>query len=510
ILRRLRQIPNRGRTKVLIVGAGDAGAMLARELYQRYYNTKELIGFVDDDPYKQNKILFGVRVLGACQNVSALSKKYAIDEIIIAMPSVEGLTIRKIIKECQTTACSIKTVPGLFELLDGKITVQQLRNVELEDLLRRDPVSLDMPQIIKQLANKRVLVTGAGGSIGSELCRQIAKMKPASLYLVGKGENSIYEIERELKNKYPQLSIEPIIADVRDQQRINSLFSRIKPQIVFHAAAHKHVPLMERQPEEAVRNNIFGTQVVAEATDRCNGEIFILISTDKAVNPTSVMGATKRVAEMIIQNLNKVSATKYAAVRFGNVLGSRGSVVPLFKKQIAAGGPLTITHPEMKRYFMTIPEASQLVLQAGAMAKGGEVFVLDMGQPIKIVDMACDLIKLSGLVPYKDIEINFTGIRPGEKLFEELLTAEEGTNATQHSKIWNANLKEVDEAKLYKGLIDMKQAGRQQEIINLLASLVPTYSQGGEEKQQAAAAAKREAVGKECMDRLNPLPAGIN
>jgi FlaA1/EpsC-like NDP-sugar epimerase len=461
--------------KVLIVGAGDAGAMIAREINHRYYETKQLVGFIDDDQYKNKQRLFGVKVLGNRQDIKKIVNEHGIDEIIIAMPSAGGTIIREIIHECKKTKCSLKILPGIYELIDGDVTVQQLRNVEVEDLLGRDPVKLDVEQIASYLKGKRVLVTGAGGSIGSELCRQIAKMGPNSLTLLGKGENSIYEIHSELKEKFKALAIEPIIADVRDKERIHTIFSQVKPQVVFHAAAHKHVPLMEAQPMEAVRNNIFGTKTVAEAADEFGAEAFVMISTDKAVNPTSVMGATKRVAELIIQNLSKKSDTKFVAVRFGNVLGSRGSVIPLFKKQIAKGGPVTITHPDMQRYFMTIPEASQLVLQAGAIAKGGEVFVLDMGEPVKIVDMACDLIELSGLVPHKDIKIEFSGLRPGEKLFEELLTAEEGTASTKHEKIFVANLKAVDEEKLQRRLMTLKAIKHSDEVIQTLEALLPTY-----------------------------------
>jgi FlaA1/EpsC-like NDP-sugar epimerase len=460
---------------VLIVGAGDAGAMIAREINHRYCDTKKIIGFIDDSDYKNNQKLFGAKVLGKCHDIAKIVVDYEVTEIIIAMPSVEGNVLRQIVHECKVTKCSVKTLPGIYELIDGKVSVQQLRNIDLEDLLRREPVKLDLEQIASYLAGKRVLVTGAGGSIGSELCRQIVKMSPKTMILLGKGENSIYEIDHELRGKYPELIIEPIIADVRDEQRIHSVFKEFKPQVVFHAGAHKHVPLMEAQPSEAVRNNIFGTKTVAEAADRAGTEIFVMISTDKAVNPTSVMGATKRVAELIIQNISKTSNTKFVAVRFGNVLGSRGSVIPLFKKQIAQGGPITITHPDMKRYFMTIPEASQLVLQAGALAKGGEVFVLDMGEPVKIVDMASDLIQLSGLEPHKDIKIEFSGLRPGEKLFEELLTAEEGTTSTKHQKIFVANLKKVDEQKLYHGLTMLKNEISDKRVIEIIMSLVPTY-----------------------------------
>lgn len=460
---------------VLIVGAGDAGATIAREISNRYYNVKKIVGFIDDSPYKISKTLFGSKVVGNRKNIRKVVEQHQVDEIIIAMPSVEGSIVRDIICDCKKTKCTIKTVPGLYELIDGKVSISQLRNVDLEDLLRRDPVKLDLEQIAGYIKGKRVIVTGAGGSIGSELCRQIAKIEPASISLLGKGENSIYEIHRELSSKYPDLKLDPIIADVRDKSRIISIFGSVKPQVVFHAAAHKHVPLMEAQPVEAVHNNIFGTKTVAEAADRANAEVFVMISTDKAVNPTSVMGATKRVAELIVQNLSRVSNTKFVAVRFGNVLGSRGSVVPLFRKQIAAGGPITITHPDMTRYFMTIPEASQLVLQAGALARGGEVFVLDMGEPVKIVDMARDLIELSGLVPDKDINVEFTGLRPGEKLFEELLTAEEGTTSTKHKKIFVANLKVINEEKLQRELFELQSVKDNDEIVKVIENLLPAY-----------------------------------
>lgn len=475
IMHNLRQKRTEQSTKVLIVGAGDAGAIIAREINHRYYETKQLVGFIDDDQYKNRQRLFGVRVLGNRQDIKQIVSEHGVSEIIIAIPSAGGTIIREIIHECKKTKCTLKILPGIYELIDGNVTVQQLRNVEVEDLLGRDPVKLDVEEVAGYLKGKRVLVTGAGGSIGSELCRQIAKMAPGSLTLLGKGENSIYEINSELNGKYKNLDIEPIIADVRDKERIRDIFREIKPQVVFHAAAHKHVPLMESQPVEAVRNNIFGTKTLAEAANEFGAEAFVMISTDKAVNPTSVMGATKRVAELIIQNLSKKSHTKFVAVRFGNVLGSRGSVIPLFKKQIAKGGPITITHPDMQRYFMTIPEASQLVLQAGAIAKGGEVFVLDMGKPVKIVDMASDLIELSGLVPDKDIKINYTGLRPGEKLFEELLTAEEGTTSTKHQKIFVANLKVVNEEKLHRGLGDLINSKHSDEVIQALEKLLPTY-----------------------------------
>lgn len=474
VVHHLRQRRSVEHANVLIVGAGDAGAVLARELLQRE-EKRRIVGFADDDVYKHNKLLNGFKVLGARKDIPFIVRTHFINEIIIAMPSAGGSVIRETLELCKATGCSVTILPGIYELVDGKVTIQQLRQVNLEDLLRRDAVHLDTEGLQRYLSGKRVLVTGAGGSIGSELSRQIAKFNPEQMILLGKGENSIYEIHRELNESRLPFPIHPVIADVRDQERIRSIFAKYMPQVVFHAAAHKHVPLMEAQPEEAVHNNIFGTKSVADAANEFGVEIFIMISTDKAVNPTSVMGATKRAAELVIQHMNSISQTKYAAVRFGNVLGSRGSVVPLFRKQIAQGGPITITHPEMKRYFMTIPEASQLVLQAGALAHGGEVFVLDMGEPIKIVDMACDLVQLSGLVPYQDIDIRFTGLRPGEKLFEELLTAEEGTSATKHEKIFTANLPAVDSKRIQRCLLGLWGASQRNEVTAILDELVPSY-----------------------------------
>jgi len=461
---------------VLIVGAGNTGALIARQIQQNHRLSKKIVGFADDARSKCGQMLLGFKVLGNRKDLKRLVAEYQVDEIIIAIPTMTRQQLTQIIQDCRQTGCRVKIVPALDELINGRPVIEQLRDVNLEDLLRREPVKLNLEKVAGYLKGKRVLVTGAGGSIGSELCRQIVRLQPDSLILLGKGENSIYEIEQELHERYPGLSIEPVIADVRDQKRIRAIFARTRPEAVFHAAAHKHVPLMELQPEEAVQNNVFGTRNVAEAAHAYGVDIFVMISTDKAVNPTSVMGTTKRVAEQIIQSINLVSRTKFVAVRFGNVLGSRGSVVPLFKKQIAAGGPVTITHPEMKRYFMTIPEAVQLVLQAGSMAQGGEVFVLDMGEPVKIYDMACALIELAGLRPGRDIEIRFTGLRLGEKLFEELLTAEEGTSATAHEKIFVANLQSIDLQKLERGLTQLQQVRFPQEIRRILAELVPTYS----------------------------------
>ena len=470
-----RQI-QRKKNKVLIVGAGDAGAMLLREIERYHIANRQVVGFIDDDKNKTGKILLGVKVLGTRNELIKIASEKGIDEIIIAMPSVKGKEIKAIINICKQTNCKLTILPGLYEIIEGKVSISQLRPVDIEDLLGRDPVKLDTTAVKEYLAGKIVLITGAGGSIGSEIVRQVAKMQPKKLLLLGKGENSIYEITQELKINSPEVKTVPIIADIRDKERIKAIMDYFKPQVVFHAAAHKHVPLMEYQPAEAVRNNILGTKVVADEAAAHNVETFVMISTDKAVNPTSVMGCTKRVAEMYVQSMNKNSGTRFVAVRFGNVLGSRGSVIPLFKKQIAKGGPVTVTHPDMKRYFMTIPEASQLVLQAGAMAKGGEVFVLDMGEPVRIYDLAKDLITLSGLIPDKDIEIKITGLRPGEKLFEELLSAEDGTEKTTHKKIFTARIKEIDKAGLDKEISKILEITDGEEVVATLQKIVPTYT----------------------------------
>lgn len=461
--------------KVLVIGAGDAGAMLAREIERYHSGKRKIIGFIDDDRDKQGKTMFGIRVLGSRYDIEQVVADTDANEIIIAMPSVKGKEIKEIIDVCKNTNCKLTILPGVYEIIEGTVSVNQLRPVEVEDLLGRDPVKLDTKNVSAYITGKVVLITGAGGSIGSEICRQVAKMQPQKMLLLGKGENSIYEISQELSIEYPQIRKVSIIADVRDEERINGIMDYFHPNVVFHAAAHKHVPLMEYQPMEAVRNNVLGTKVVAEAASKNGVETFIMISTDKAVNPTSVMGCTKRVAEMFVQSMNSISETRFAAVRFGNVLGSRGSVIPLFKKQIAKGGPVTVTHPDMKRYFMTIPEASQLVLQAGAMAEGGEVFVLDMGEPVKIYDLARDMITLSGMIPEVDIEIKFTGLRPGEKLFEELLSAEDGTEATQHKKIFTAMIKCVDKTKLDFQIRRLLEQTTGDNVVEVLKETVPTY-----------------------------------
>jgi FlaA1/EpsC-like NDP-sugar epimerase len=428
---------------VLIIGAGEAGAMVVRELRNHPALGLEPVGFVDDAG-KQGLYLLDLPVLGRRDDIPDLVAEWGIDEIIIAMPSASGKVIREIEDICKKTGAGLKTIPGVYDLIDGKISVSQIREVQLEDLLGREPVQLDMDGIAAYLQGKVIMVTGAGGSIGSELCRQIIRFYPKALILVDNTENNLFEIEMELCDRCPKMTLQGELADVRNQRRIRDIFKKYRPQVIFHAAAYKHVPMMERFPELAVSNNIFGTYVVAQAACDYEAETFILVSTDKAVNPANVMGASKRAAEMVVQYLNQECErenrkTRFAAVRFGNVLGSRGSVVPIFKRQIAQGGPVTVTHPEMVRYFMTIPEAVQLIIQAGALAEGGEIFILDMGEPVRIVDLARDLISLSGFEPDEEIEIKFTGIRPGEKLREELLTDREKMSATRNRRIFVAH-----------------------------------------------------------------------
>ena len=461
--------------QVLIVGAGDAGAMMMREIEQNDAATMNIVGFIDDDVRKQGSRLSGFPVLGTTDDIVAVSRTKNIDEIIIAMPSVSGSVIRKIVDTCRLTGCQVKIMPSLLEMTDEHINVRKLRDINIEDLLRRDPIHLDFEKITGYIAGKTVLITGAGGSIGSEISRQISRVGAKEIILLGRGENSIYEIYQELKVKFPDQLYRTVIANITDARRMEEVFARYQPQVVFHAAAHKHVPLMEIQPAEAVRNNVFGTRNVAELADRFSSEIFVLISTDKAVNPTSVMGATKRCAELVLQEINQHSSTKFVTVRFGNVLGSRGSVVPLFEKQIAAGGPVTITHPEMTRFFMTIPEAVQLVLQAGSQAEGGEVFLFDMGKPVKIKDMAYDLIQLHGLQPDKDIKLVYTGLRPGEKLYEELLTSEEGTTSTRHEKIFKARINPLDAEELSRDLQILADSRDAMVILQTIKRMIPTY-----------------------------------
>lgn len=464
--------------QVLIVGAGDAGAMAARELKNRNFRDGRPVGFIDDAPKKQKLQLMGIPVLGTRKDIPRVVKNHNIDEIIIAMPSASGESVREIVQISEKTGVQLKIMPGVYDMLSGKLDTSPIRQVQVEDLLGREPVSVDLEEVAGYLTGEAVLVTGGGGSIGSEICRQVAKFNPNKLVIAGHGENSVFEIEQELRSDFPGLDIATEILDIKDREKVQIVFQKYRPGVVYHAAAHKHVPLMERNPEEALKNNILGTRNLAEAADLTRVKTFVLISTDKAVNPTSVMGTTKRVAEMIIQSMDKHSQTRFVAVRFGNVLGSRGSVIPTFKRQIAKGGPVTVTHPEMVRYFMTIPEAAQLVIQAGAMAKGGEIFILDMGKPVKILDLARDLIKLSGFEPDVDIPIKFTGMRPGEKLYEELLTAEEGTSATKHKRIFVAKPNNIDEEKIEALVHLIKERGSylsREEVVEALQTVVPTF-----------------------------------
>ena len=406
----------------LIVGAGAAGTLLVRQMLMHPKMRMMPVAFVDDDPEKQRKDIYGVRILGTTKDIEKIVQQMGITKVVIAMPSLPNKKLNEVYDIARKTGAECVILPNIDEVMSGNLHVQQLRNVEIEDLLGRDPVELDQTLIEKQLRGKRILVTGAGGSIGSEICRQVSSFRPKELIILGHGENSIYQLNMELLGKYAEhFRITPVIADVQDRKRIFEVMEKYRPDVVYHAAAHKHVPLMEINPREAVKNNILGTRNVAEAANHANVKTFVMISTDKAVNPPNIMGATKRLCEMIVQDMaTKSETTKYVAVRFGNVLGSRGSVIPLFKKQIAKGGPITVTHPDIVRYFMTIPEAAQLVIQAGSLARGGEIFVLDMGKPVRIVDLAKNLIRLSGYSE-DDIEIKFTGLRPGEKMYEELL-----------------------------------------------------------------------------------------
>lgn len=463
------------RSPVLIIGAGDAGAIIAREIVRFHTQKRKLIGFADDDKNKQGHWLGGFRVLGGSKEIPDIVDQYKVEEIIIAIPSAKPYIIRKFVNLCAPLKCKISILPGLYQLLDDEVSVQRLRPVSIDDLLQRDEIHLDDKKVRECLEGKCVLVSGAGGSIGSEICRQIMRMNPSKLILMGHGENSIYLIHQELSKEYGKEKLSPVIASIRDKKQLSHVFEYYRPQVVFHAAAHKHVPMMEIQPMAAVLNNIYGTRNMAETAGEYGVERFVMISTDKAVNPTSVMGATKQVAERIIRCCNGKYSTKYMTVRFGNVLGSRGSVVPLFKKQLAQGGPLTVTDPEMVRYFMTIPEASQLVLQAGSMGHGGEVFLLDMGQPVKIMDLARNMIRLSGYEPDVDIKIKITGLRPGEKLYEEPLTDGENATRTDHEKIFIARPEQIDPAVLGCQIQEFQTCQNGEDVIRVLREIIPDY-----------------------------------
>lgn len=429
-------LPRSGKGKrTLIVGAGEAGSLLLKEIRRQPESAYKVVGFVDDDPNKQEMRLHGLPVLGSTSQLSAIARKYRVEEVIIAIPSARGKILHELVNRCERCKLRFKTLPSIGEIIDGKIAVSQIKDVDIEDLLGREPIVLDEMAIRSYLTGKRVLVTGAAGSIGSEICRQVARFNPYKLILFDSAETPLFFLEKELAARYPELRLIPVMGDVRNRNRIEQLFDQFMPEVVFHAAAYKHVPMMEYNPVEAVSNNIEGTRVLADTAHRFGVGNFVMVSTDKAVNPTNVMGASKRVAEIYVQALAQNSTTRFTTVRFGNVLGSNGSVIPIFKEQIRHGGPVTVTDPEVVRYFMTIPEASQLVLQAGCIGQGGEIFVLDMGEPVRIVDLAEELIRLSGYVPYEEIEIVFTGLRPGEKMFEELLIKGEGIRPTTHEKI---------------------------------------------------------------------------
>lgn len=469
--------------KVLIIGAGEAARIVLRTLKTTMKETYEVVGLIDDNINKVNYAISGNRILGTRYDIPKICKEHQVEGILFTISNIKNQDRKDILKICQETGCKVRILPGTAELIKDKRLMDSFRDVEIEDLLGRDPIKLDNSNIGKLIENKVVLVTGGGGSIGSELCRQIVRYCPEKLIIIDIYENSLYDIEQELKTNYPNIEIDAIVANVREKERLDEIFEEFKPYLVFHAAAHKHVPLMETSPLEAIKNNVFGTYNVVNCADEYQVKRFILISTDKAVNPTNIMGATKRLCEMIIQAKNKVSQTEYAAVRFGNVLGSNGSVVPLFKKQIANGGPVTVTHKDITRFFMTIPEAVSLVLQAMSYAEGGEVFVLDMGEPVKIYDMATNLIKLSGLEPNVDIQIKVTGLRPGEKLYEELLMAEEGLTQTKHDKIYVAKPMDIDIDKIEKKLTELKRLlhectnEQKDEIKRTIKDVVPTYQQ---------------------------------
>lgn len=466
--------------KLMIVGAGDAGAMIVREFKNHYRSVSNPVVMVDDDRTKHGQRINGVMIEGGREDIPLLVGKYDIDEIVISIPSASKKDISEIVSICKKTGANLKIVPSLYELVDGVVSVEAIRQVRIEDLLGREEVRIDIEEVKDHLKGKKVLVTGAGGSIGSELCRQIAFQRPHSLVMMDIYENTTYEIQNELKSLSHDLELRVYIASVTDNHRIHEILSMEKPDIIFHAAAHKHVPLMECNPKEAISNNVFGTWNLAKTAMEVGVEKFVMISTDKAVNPTNVMGASKRLCEILVQSMNSLSKTEFVAVRFGNVLGSNGSVIPLFKKQIEYGGPVTVTHPDMIRYFMTIPEAVQLVLQAGAMANGGEIFVLDMGEPVKIMDLAEDLIRLSGFEPHTDIPIELIGLRPGEKLFEELLLDGEGILETKHDKIFVARQSSTDYEGLSLKLDDFKTIlvnGSDRDVKENLKELVPNYTE---------------------------------
>jgi len=463
-------------SKVMVIGAGEAGNTVIKELVNSTYCTMSVKCIIDDNSNKWGQFIQGIKIVGGRDKIIESAAFYGIDEIIIAIPSANRATMRELVEICKETNCKLRTLPGIYQLVNGEVNVSKLRDVDVEDLLGRDPIKVDMESIYNYVKGKIILVTGGGGSIGSELCRQIAGHDPKQLIIVDIYENNAYDIQQELKYKYPELDLVVLIASVRNTNRMNYIMEKYHPDIIYHAAAHKHVPLMEDSPNEAIKNNVFGTWKTAQAAVQYGVKKFVMISTDKAVNPTNIMGASKRICEMIIQTYNRHYDTEFVAVRFGNVLGSNGSVIPLFKRQIA-GGPVTVTHPDIIRYFMTIPEAVSLVLQAGVYAKGGEIFVLDMGEPVKILDLAKNLIRLSGYKVDEDIKIEFTGLRPGEKLYEELLMNEEGLTDTENKLIHIGKPIEFDEVKFYAQLYNLEKAVDMEceDVRPMIQEIVPTY-----------------------------------
>lgn len=464
--------------RTMLIGAGRSGDVVVRELKNSVYSENKIVCIIDDDKMKQGRFLNGIKVVGGREKIVESCEKYNVEEIIVAMPTATALQKREIINICQKTNCQIMTLPGIYQLANGEVDIQKIRKVDVEDLLGRDSIRINLDEISGYIKNKTVLVTGGGGSIGSELCRQISKYEPKELIIFDIYENNAYQIQQELRRSYPDLNLTVLIGSVRDRERVNDLFAKYRPDLVFHAAAHKHVPLMEDSPAEAIKNNVFGTFNVATAASEYGAEKMVLISTDKAVNPTNVMGASKRMCELIIEMMNDNSDTEFVAVRFGNVLGSNGSVIPLFKKQIEHGGPVTVTHKDIIRYFMTIPEAVSLVLQAGSYAKGGEIFVLDMGDPVRIDDLARNMIKLSGFEPDVDIKVEYTGLRPGEKLFEELLLNTEGIEKTPNDLIFIGHPSKVSKEELLSHLDVLKNAEKmtQDELRNEIHSIVKEFN----------------------------------
>ena len=466
-----------GLKNVMLIGAGDAGRALAMEFLSSDYVKDHLSCVIDDNPVKLNKRLCGVPIVGNRYDIPAMAKQYKISKIIFAIPSCPAKTRKEILDICTTTGCEVQMLPGIYQMVNGEVSVSKLRQVDPQDLLGRDPIQVNLEEIFGYIHGKTVLVTGGGGSIGSELCRQIAGAEPEMLIIFDIYENNAYDIQQELRRNFPELNLLVLIGSVRNTSRVDWVVGHYRPDLIFHAAAHKHVPLMEDSPNEAIKNNVFGTYKVASAAAKYGVRRFVLISTDKAVNPTNIMGASKRLCEMVIQMMDRRSKTEFVAVRFGNVLGSNGSVIPLFKKQIAAGGPVTVTHPDIIRYFMTIPEAVSLVLQAGYYAKGGEIFILDMGEPVKIDTMARNMIRLSGYEPDVDIKVVYTGLRPGEKLYEELLMKEEGLQETANRLIHIGKPIEMDDEKFAAQLERLKEAceAETENMKDIVAEIVPTY-----------------------------------